>query len=214
MAATHLSPSLPTRKQATWTATVALVAIAYFAAIIAALHVLRPDHNPIQRPTSEYAVGPHGWLMASAFFSMSVASFALVLGLSRGVPPPVRSRLGLGLLGLWGAGVLIAMTFPIDPDGAPQTLSGTIHRVNGPLAFLSLTAGILLVSRRFRHDDTWRPLHRPGLLLSLVMLAMFVATPLSLAAGLGVAGLAQRISLAAAVTWFLLTAGRLRSVAP
>ena len=37
--------------------------------------------NPIQRPTSEYAVGPYGWLMTSAFFSLSVASFALVHGL-------------------------------------------------------------------------------------------------------------------------------------
>ena len=213
MAATQLAPSLPTRKQVAWTATVGLVAIAYFAVIIAALHVLRPDLNPIQRPTSEYAVGPYGWLMTSAFFSMSVASFALVLGLSQGVPPPARSRLGLALLGLWSVGVLIAMTFPIDPDGAPPTLAGTIHRIDGPLAFLSLTAGILLVSRRFRHDDTWRPLHRPALLLSLLMLAMFVATPLSLATGLGLAGLAQRVLLAATVTWFLLTAARLRSAA-
>ena len=213
MAATQLSPSLTTTKQAAWTATVALVAIAYFAVMIAALHVLRPDRNPIQQPTSEYAVGPYGWLMTSAFFSMSVASFALVLGLSQGVSPPARSRLGLGLLGLWAAGVLVAMTFPIDPDGAPRTLAGTIHRINGPLAFLSLTAGILLVSWRFQHDDTWRPFHRPALLLSLLMLAVFVATPLSIATGLGVAGLAQRVLLAATVTWFLLTAARLRSVA-
>lgn len=214
MSAIHLSPSLPRMRQVAWAATVALVAIAYFAAIIVALHVLRPDRNPIQRPTSEYAVGPYGWLMTSAFFSMSAASFALVLGLSHGVSAPARSRLGLGLLGLWGVGVLIAMTFPIDPDGATPTLAGTIHRITGPLAFLSLTAGILLVSRHFKHDDAWRPLHRPALILSLLMLAMFVAMPLSLATGLGVAGLVQRIMLAAAVSWFLLAAARLRAVAP
>jgi Protein of unknown function (DUF998) len=102
MASTHLSLSLQTRKQVASIATVAIAGIAYFVVIIVALHVLRPDLNPIQRPTSEYAVGPYGFLMTSAFFSMSVASFALVIGLSQGVSQPARSRIGLGLLGLWG----------------------------------------------------------------------------------------------------------------
>jgi hypothetical protein len=49
------------------------------------LHFLRPDLNPISTPTSEYAVGPYGFLMTSAFFGMSLGSFALVIGLYRGV---------------------------------------------------------------------------------------------------------------------------------
>jgi hypothetical protein len=212
MASTHLSLSLQTRKQVASIATVAIAGIAYFVVIIVTLHVLRPDLNPIQRPTSEYAVGPYGWLMTSAFFSMSMASWALVIGLYQGVSQPARSRIGLGLLGLWAVGVLIAMLFPIDLEGAPQTIAGTIHRMNGPLTFLSLTAGAILVSRRFKHDETWRPFHRTALILSLVMLAAFIGTFLSIATESGFAGLAQRIDLAALVTWMLLTAARLRSV--
>jgi bacteriorhodopsin len=102
------------------------------------------------------------------------------------------------------------MSFPIDPQGAPQTISGTIHRINGPLAFLSLTISTILVSRRFEHDEKWRPFHRTALILSLVMLAAFIATLLNIATGSGFAGLCQRIFLAAFVTWFLLTAARLR----
>jgi hypothetical protein len=214
MASTTHSPSLQATKQAARIVTVAFVGITYFVVIIIALHFLRPDLNPIQRPTSEYAVGPYGWLMTSAFFSMSVASSALVIGLSQGVSQPARSRIGLGLMGLWGVGVLIAMFFPIDPDGAPQTLSGTIHRINGPLAFLSLTVGVILVSRRFKHDEQWRSFHRPALMLSLVMLTWFIATPVSIATESGLAGLCQRIFLATFVTWFVLTVARLRSVAP
>jgi hypothetical protein len=105
------------------------------------------------------------------------------------------------------------MTFPIDVEGAPQTTSGTIHGINGPLAFLSLTAGAILVSRRFEHDETWRPLHRTALILSLIMLAVFIATFVNIVTGSGYAGLCQRIFLAAFVTWFLLTAARLRSIA-
>ena len=213
MASTDLSPSLHTRQQVARAATIALVGAAYFVVIIVVLHFLRPDLNPIRRPTSEYAVGQYGFLMTSAFFSMSLASFALVIGLYRGVSQSARSRIGLALLGIWGVGVLIAMSFPIDPEGAPQTISGTIHRINGPLAFLSLTAGAILVSRRFKQDEQWRPFHRTALLLSLVMVAVFIATFVNIATGSGFAGLCQRIFLVAFATWFLLTAVRLRSMA-
>src|SRR5215211_356099 len=211
MASTNLSPSLRTRTQLARIATVAIVGVAYFVVIIVVLHFLRPDLNPIRRPTSEYAVGQYGFLMSSAFFSISLASFALVIGLHQGISQRARSQVGLGLLGVWGVGVLIAMSFPIDPEGAPQTISGTIHRINGPLAFLSLTAGTILVSRRFKQDGLWRPIHRTAVILSLVMLAAFIATILNIATASGFAGLSQRIFLVAFVTWFLLTAARLRS---
>ena len=213
MASTNLSPSLRTRTQLARIATVAIVGVAYFVVIIVVLHFLRPDLNPIRRPTSEYAVGPYGFLMTSAFFSISLASFALVIGLHQGISQRARSQVGLGLLGIWGVGVLIAMTFPIDVEGAPQTISGTIHGINGRLAFLSLTAGAILVSRRFKQDERWRPFHRTAVLLSLVMLAAFIATFVNLATGAWFAGLGQRIFLAAFATWFFLTATRLRSIA-
>jgi uncharacterized membrane protein YozB (DUF420 family) len=213
MSSTDLSPSLHARAQVARIAIVAIVGIAYFATIIIALHFLRPDLNPLSQPTSEYAVGPYGFLMTSAFFSVSLGSLALVAGLYQGVSQQARSRIGLVLLGIWGVGVLIAMLFPIDPEGAPQTISGTIHGINGPLAFLSLTAGAILVSRRFKQDEKWRPFHSTALILSLVMLAAFIATFVNIATDSGFAGLCQRIFLAAFATWFFLTAMRLRSIA-
>jgi hypothetical protein len=105
------------------------------------------------------------------------------------------------------------MLFPIDPEGAPQTISGTIHQINGPLAFLSLTAGTVLVSRRFKQDEYWRPFHRTALILSLIMLTVFIATFVNIATDSGFAGLCQRIFLAALLTWFFLTAARLHSIA-
>ena len=213
MASANLSPSLQTRQQLARAATVALVGVTYFVVVIVFLHLLRPDLSPISQQTSEYAVGQYGFLMTSAFFSMSLASFALVVGLYQGVSQRARSWIGLALLGMWAAGILIAMIFPIDPEGAPQTISGTIHRINGPLAFLSLTAGTILVSRHFKQDQQWRPFHRTALILSLLMLAVFVATFLNIATGSGFAGLCQRMFLAAFVTWFVLTAAHLRSLA-
>ena len=86
MSPTNLSPGLHTRTQLARIATVAPVGIVYFAVIIVALHFLRSDLDPMRRPTSEYAVGSYGFLMTSAFFSMSLGSFALVIGLYREVP--------------------------------------------------------------------------------------------------------------------------------
>jgi Protein of unknown function (DUF998) len=109
MASVNLSPSLHTKQQVARVATIALVGVAYFAVVIVVLHFLRPDLNPIRRPTSEYAVGQYGFLMISAFFSMSLASFALVIGLYQGVSQRARSPIGLAFLGIWAVGVRFRM---------------------------------------------------------------------------------------------------------
>jgi hypothetical protein len=191
-------------------ATLAMLGTAYFVVVIAALHFLRPDINPVERPTSEYAVGPFGYLMTSAFVSLSLATWALVVGLRRDLSLARLHRVGLGFLGVWGIGLLVAAAFPIDVDGAPGTLAGTIHRINGPLTFLSMVAGTNLVSRGFKRDVRWRPIYSFAAFLALLMIAEFVAGGLAVARGSG-AGIAQRVLIVTFATWFLLTAGRLRS---
>ena len=191
-------------------ATVAIVGTAYFVVIIAALHFLSPDINPIERPTSEYAVGPFGYLMTSAFVALSLSTWALVIGLHRDLSKPAQSRLGLGLLGVFGIGLLVAAIFPIDLDGAPQTLAGTIHSISGPLTFLSLIVGTNLVSRRFKQDPRWRPIHRFASVLALIMIPEFVAGGLAAARETG-AGAAQRVLAVTFATWFVLTALQLRA---
>ena len=104
----------------------------------------------------------------------------------------------------------MAATFPIDPEGAPQTLPGTIHGINGPLTFLSLTIGMNLVSRTFKSDPRWRQIHRFALALALLMIPEFVVGGVARAQGSG-AGLAQRLLILTFATWFLLVASQLRS---
>jgi len=184
--------------------------MAYFVGAILALHLLRPDVSPIHEPTSRYAVGPFGALMRSAFVGVSLASWALLVGLAVRLPARARSSAGLVLLGVWSTGVIIAMMFPLDAEGAIPTVSGTVHRVNGPIAFLSLTAAAVLVSLRFKGDDAWRPFHRIAMPLALGMLGAAVANMVNLIAGGEFAGLIQRVFLSCFATWFCLTALRLR----
>ena len=133
-----------------------------------------------------------------------------MIGLNQDLSQAARHRLGLGFLAVFGVCLLIAATFPIDLDGEPQTVAGTIHAINGPVAFLSLTIGTNLVSRGFKQDVRWHPIHRITSVLALLMIAEFVAGGLTNATESG-AGIAQRAFLITLVTWFVLTATRLHS---
>ena len=210
MSSPHLSRGTPTAKRVTRIATLAIVGIAYFCITVVALHFLRPDYDPIRRFMSEYAVGPYGVLMTSAFFGMSLGSLALVIGLYQGVPPPGRS-IGLVLLGIWGVGVLFAGLFPSDLKGAPETRSGNIHNLVSLVGFLSVVPATILVSWRFKQDEKWHSFHGPALILALVMLSALIGFFLPAAAEF--VGLSQRIFVGAVLTWLLLTAARLRSLA-
>jgi hypothetical protein len=190
-----------------------MVGAAYFALAVAALHFLRPDLDPVSRMTSEYANGPYGFVMTSAFFSMVLASAALILALYQRLPRHALSLTGLAFLGLWAVGVTVAMIFPIDPGGVPVTLAGTIHQTAGPPTFLAVTTGVALVTWRLGRDVRWRGPQRTLFVLAVVIAVGFAATAYTFFTGVEIAGLMQRIVLAAVVTWIVLVSSRLRSAA-
>jgi hypothetical protein len=196
-------------KQVSFLGAVAVVATSYFLVVIAAMHVLSPDINPVDRPTSEYATGPFGYLMTSAFVALSVATWALIVGLWRDLPPRGIHRIGLVALGVFGLGLLVAAAFPIDPEGAAATLAGNVHQINGPIAFLGLIVGANLASRGLKDDPRWRSIYRPAFILALLMIPLFIAGGVAAAREAG-AGLAQRILIVTFGAWYMLVATRLR----
>lgn len=213
MSYANVSPNPAARDQLAGLATVTLAATTYFATAVIVLHFVSPDFDPVRYTTSFYARGSFGLLMSSAFLAMSIATFALIVGLGKGVVAEARTRTGLVLLGVWGVGVLIAMLFPIGMDDSPPTLSNSVHRINGPVVFLALSLGALLISLRLNNDKAWLTLSGSTVVLSLVMLAGFVGFAVDMNLGAGYAGLVQRIVLVAVVTWYVLLALRLRALA-
>jgi hypothetical protein len=73
----------------------AIVGVADYLLILAALHFLRPDVNLVVEPISNYGVGPYGFLFIAAELGSAVAALALTLGLYLGMVPPARSYVGL-----------------------------------------------------------------------------------------------------------------------
>lgn len=188
---------------------VAMRATTYFVLVIIAMHVLSPGIDPVNRPTSEYAIGRFGYLMTSAFVALSVATWSLVIGLHRSLHPQGARRIGLVLLGWFGIALLIAAAFQMDAEGAPGTFHGAVHRINGPIAFLSLTVGTNVTTRLFRFHDSWRRISRVATVLALLMIPAFIAGGVTVARGVG-AGIAQRLMIATFATWFLVVGSRLR----
>lgn len=59
-------------EKAAFLASAAFSCFGYFAIALVALHVLRPDYVPRSHMISDYAVGPHGWIMTIAFLALSL----------------------------------------------------------------------------------------------------------------------------------------------
>lgn len=195
-------------------ATFALICIYLFIIIIISLHFLPTGYDPLRSPTSEYAVGNYGYLMSTAFVFMSAGCFALLVGLYKGISRSSRSRAGLILLGIWAIGALIAMTFPIAPEGTLSNTVDKIHRTNGPITFLCLTLGTIFISVSFRRDENWRSIYYPALTLSIILLLIFVSVVINFSAGFRLEGILQRIYLIIFSTWFIIIALHLRKISP
>jgi hypothetical protein len=192
---------------------VGLTGIALFTGILAMLHVLRSDLDPVERMMSEYAVGTYGFLMTLAFLSLAVATVALVIGLAQTVPESIQSRAGLALVSVFAAGMIAFAIFPIGVGETVDSTSDLIHRGIAPIVFFGLTIGIFLISRRFRSDERWSSLYMLGLFVTMILLIASTSFFVSYGAELGFEGVSQRIFIAAALIWFFAVALKIREIA-
>jgi hypothetical protein len=182
-----------------------------FFAIATVEGFLRAGYDPIAQPISALALGPRGWVQALNFvlLAASFISFAAVLrrqGLAWVAGP--------GVFVLMTIGVGLAAAFPMDAPGAPRTLAGQLHMAAGFLVFPWMPVVLLLVARRFRRDDRWRPYFEYTLATGLLSLAtiifflVFVGPPGLPRPLSGLVGLVQRFQLLPLFAWIALVSRR------
>jgi hypothetical protein len=93
--------------------------------IILLLHFIKPELDPRTRMISEYARGPHGWIMQFAFFCMALSCGALAAALWA-LPLSIGATLlAICSVGFAGAGVFV--TDPVSLAQKAQTRSGALH---------------------------------------------------------------------------------------
>src|SRR5260370_28792840 len=108
-------------------------------------------------------MGDQGWVQIPNFLPCGVLMLCFALGLRRVLRSGTGRVWGPLLLGIFGLSLIIAGLFVTDPSlGYPpgassntQTLHGTIHCINAPIAFGSLTDAIFLVALRFASEPAW-----------------------------------------------------------
>ena len=199
-----MSSTEPTSHQSKWLLYLGLSGQAIFVILVAFLHFIQPDHNPISQALSEYAVGRWGILLSGSLFALALGSNAIVLLLLQVLPRSRSSQAGLGLLALWGVGTFVAGAFPVDAAGDTRSLSGTIHAVASVIAFAAVVAGINILSMAGAspvRSGSYRKISKGlGHATATLFVLLFALIP----AGWG--GLGQRALVGLVLFWFTLTA--------
>lgn len=182
----------------------------------AALSVVQYDFmrglgwHPLSAPTMDWpsglALGPHGAWMTAAFVGCGVLLPPFAVALHRALGPGgggqgSSKRAGYGPALLAASGIALALlAAPTDPTlaGGPRTAPGLLHDAAFVLLGLTLLPAMALLGLRFWRTPGWRG-H-----------AIYTWLTIALAAPTFVLkGAAFYLFLAAALTWFVVTAARL-----
>jgi hypothetical protein len=186
---------------------IAIGGIVYFIVVVVVMHVLRPEYNPINHAVSNYAAGPYGYLMTTAFFVLAVSVFAMAFGLFRSIALTNLSRVAILLLCLASIGTAVMGIFPGDARALhpPATITGVIHWTAAALSFLSIMIAAFLLSNTFKTDERFQRFQRLCFILALAMVGALLLY--GVMALVGWIGIGQRIYLAVCLLWLIVLAG-------
>ncbi|GAA2384847.1 hypothetical protein Cme02nite_65760 [Catellatospora methionotrophica] len=174
-------------------------------------------YDPLRHPVSSLALGPYGWVQTAVFLACGLLTVAFAAGLLR--LSGVRRKIGAGLVGLWGIGLIGAGLFVTDPvsgypAGTPDllvdhTAAGILHDLFSVLAFFTLAAATFVLAAG--SGPGWATY---SVLSGLAFLGFFLASGVGFQQDpslVDTAGLWQRLSLLAGWTWLTALAWRVRA---
>jgi len=138
-------------------ARLAIAAILSYNILLVMLIFIRPDLDPSWHTISEWAIGPYGWVMSTAFLISAMSYAALFVMLMRQVHGTM-GRIGIALLlicviGAFGVGVFTTDPMPIRP---PLSTRGTLHVIFGTSQLMLLPFAALFINLSLaRRNPTW-----------------------------------------------------------
>jgi Protein of unknown function (DUF998) len=132
------------------------------------------EFTPLAQPVSALEAGSNGWVQQLNFLVFGLLTMAHAIGLHRGMRPARGGWVGPALLFLTGIGALVSAAIPWREDAAGVAYAPAGHIVGGMIFFLGSPAALIVLSRRMRHDPSWRGLARYTLGSGLVLLALAV----------------------------------------
>jgi hypothetical membrane protein len=135
-------------------AQLAMVAIITYQLLLIALIFLRPDLAPSWHTVSEWAIGPYGWIMSSAFLISGLSYSALFVMLKSQLYGSL-GRIGLGILLICVIGAIGVGIFRTDPMPmhSPLSTRGRLHVIFGTSQLLLLPFAALLINLSLAHQN-------------------------------------------------------------
>jgi hypothetical protein len=185
-----------------------------FFAVATVEGALRAGYDPIAQPISALALGPRGWVQELNFALLTASFFSFAAVLRSEFRRGVSSVAGPGVIVIMAIGLVLSGAFTMDVPGGPVTLAGRLHLTGGFLIFPWMPVALLLMARRFRRDESWRPYFEYTLATGLLCLAtiafflLFVGPPPFPRPLSGIAGLVQRLQLLPFFAWIALVTRR------
>jgi hypothetical protein len=185
--------------------------------LLVALHFAKPDLAPSWHMVSEYAIGPHGWLMTACFAMLAFGCIALLVALL-----PQTSSLpgwaGLAFLLATAGAYTLAALFPTDPiTVSPENASpaARLHAIAFMIGVPCFILGSMLTSFSLSGNSLWDGV-RPALYglahlnwIGLALMVAIIAITLPKAGGFGPdvpVGWPNRLMFVTYFGWFMATA--------
>ena len=166
--------------------------------LVVALHVLRPDVNPIRDDLSVYSVGPFAYLMAAAFIALGTSVFATATLLAPTGAGSRTLRVNRSVLAISGIGGALVAAFPTLAT-APETPTDYAEIVASLVFFVGFGTSSLVVSLA-----AWTGFRRS---IATLLSGSFGLLFLCLVFGPeAVHGLLMRLALVCVVAWLTVTA--------
>lgn len=179
---------------------------------LAALHVAQPELSPLASMMSQYANGPHGWLMNFGFACFAAASLFLLAALAE-QPKSLLRFIGLFALLMAAIGLSFGAVFNMDPataDPSQMSLSGQMHG----FAFMIGVPGELIAVATLSFALNRAPWRRPALIAAaLLVWVSLVVMAINLSAwmqagqtGLAIFGVPNRTFMIGYGLWIIVAA--------
>lgn len=177
---------------------IAIVGLYFAAAVALALApLLMPQgYSWLQHTTSESAAqGLQGaWLARGGFVLFGFGVLATTLSVASW---SVAARAAHAAFGVFMIFAAVFSSRPADPGAPFVAVEDTLHSVAASVMGIAFALGIVLVAVR-RGSDAW-----PAITLDGIAVVASVAIPLAIFTWDEMAGVAQRVMFAIALTWYI-----------
>jgi hypothetical protein len=165
-------------------------------ALVVVLHIVRPDLSPLSERLSEYAIGPHGWMMTTAFVALGCALATLGLALLSQRPRGITWIIPATTVAA-GVGMFVSGVFE---TGDPPS-SDAIHSLASISATVAVVAIALVHSLPAARRWSDVPIGGVGFVLALSAAALAAIAPVL--HDTRWTGLGQRLLWIVLIAWLL-----------